>query len=712
MTLDELISRTLLLDVETTKTGKIREIGAVLDGHVVKTTAESSVNETLSQVDDLASGADFILGHNLLGHDFPVLRTTYPQLAILNKPVIDTLYLSPLAFPQNPYHRLVKDYKLVRSSVSDPVADARLAASVFRDQWESLNDAGVDAPQSIDLYRFCFEDSLFNGFSVEGLAAVFSALGAKGFESPGAALGFFVKNTAGIVCRNAIAETVAPLLRDSARRPALAYCLAWLQVAGANSVLPPWVRYRFPEIAPILTKMRQTPCGDESCDYCRELHDPETNLERLFGFAGFRAKPSTREGKSLQKAIVVTGMGDKPLLAILPTGGGKSVCYQLPALLRHRCRGMMTVVVSPLQALMKDQVDNLMKVTGTPFAAAVNGLLTPPERGEVLERIRLGDVAILYIAPEQLRSSSIRAVLSQREIGCWVFDEAHCVSKWGHDFRPDYLYAARFIREFAGDFSQPVPPVCCFTATAKSDVIEDITSHFNDELGQDLKLFAGGVERENLVFEVEPMPVAERYERTFQILTESLAVDGSGSAIVYAETRAGTETIRDFLRSQGMGAEAFHGGLEAKEKRDIIEAFVAGRNRVICATNAFGMGIDKPDVRLVLHFEMPGSLENYIQEAGRAGRDGEPARCVLLYDPADANLQFSKGAMAEVKKREIERILRALRRAKRNKFGEIVITSDELLRDEDLADLHEEKKDTRDTKVKTEIGRASCRERV
>ena len=669
MALDELISRTLLLDIETTKSGKIRQIGAVFNDQVFETNAESSLKLTLSHVEDLASVADFVLGHNLLGHDFPVLQSTYPQLAILKKPVIDTLYLSPLAFPQNPYHRLVKDYKLVRSSVSDPVADARLAASVFRDQWASLKGTGAGAPQLIDFYRFCFENSLFNGFTGEGLAAVFGALGARGFESPEAALGFLVENTEGIVCRNAIAEMAAHPLGDCARRPALAYCLAWLQVAGANSVLPPWVRYRFPEIAPILTRLRQTPCGDGGCHYCREHHDPETNLERFFGFTGFREKPSTREGNSLQRAIVVSGMREEPLLAILPTGGGKSLCYQLPALVRHRCRGTMTVVISPLLALMKDQVDNLMKATGTPFAAAVNGLLTPPERGEVMERIRMGDVAILYIAPEQLRSSSVRSVLSQREIGCWVFDEAHCVSKWGHDFRPDYLYAARFIREFAGDYSQPVPPICCYTATAKSDVIEDVTSHFRDELGQELRLFAGGVERENLVFEVEPMSAAERYERTFQILTDSLAADGTGSAIVYAETRAGTEKIRDFLQSQGMGAEAFHGGLDAKEKRDIIDAFVAGRIPVICATNAFGMGIDKANVRLVLHFEMPGSLENYIQEAGRAGRDGEPARCVLLYDPGDANLQFCKGAMAEVKKREVERILRALRRAKRNKLG-------------------------------------------
>jgi ATP-dependent DNA helicase RecQ len=521
--------------------------------------------------------------------------------------------------------------------------------------------------------------------------------------TPEAALGFLVEKTTGMVCKQAIVETASPLLVDGVRKPALAYSFAWLQVAGANSVLPPWVRYRFPEIATILTRLRETPCGDKDCRYCLEQHNPEINLERFFGFTGFREKPSTPEGDSLQRAIAVNGMRSKPLLAILPTGGGKSVCYQLPALVRHRCRGLMTVVISPLQALMKDQVDNLMKMTGTPFAAAISGLLTPPERGEVLERIRLGDVAILYIAPEQLRSRSVRAVLSQREIGCWVFDEAHCVSVWGHDFRPDYLYAARFIREFAIDFSQPVPPVCCFTATAKSDVIQEIIAHFREGLGQDLKLFAGGVERENLVFEVQPVGAAEKFERTFQILSESFKSDDSGSAIVYAETRHRTQEICDFLRSQGMDAEAFHGGLDAKEKRDIMDSFVAGRTHVICATSAFGMGIDKADVRLVLHFEMPGSLENYIQEAGRAGRDGAPARCVLLYDPADANLQFRKGAMSEVKKREIERILRALRRAKRNRFGEIVITSDELLRDEDLAGLHGDRKEVRDTKVKTAV---------
>ena len=196
-------------------------------------------------------------------------------------------------------------------------------------------------------------------------------------------------------------------------------------------------------------------------------HDPERQLVRFFGYPSFRETPQTEKGESLQRAIVCGCMKDRPTMGILPTGGGKSLCYQLPALVRYFRRGTLTVVISPLQALMKDQVDNLIKKTGTLFAESVSGLQTLPERGEVFERIRLGDTAILYISPEQLRSVGVRNVLKQREIGAWVFDEAHCLSKWGHDFRPDYLYAARFIREFAKEQDQPVPPIACFTATAK-----------------------------------------------------------------------------------------------------------------------------------------------------------------------------------------------------------------------------------------------------
>ena len=173
------------------------------------------------------------------------------------------------------------------------------------------------------------------------------------------------------------------------------------------------------------------PCDDTSCQWCQHHHNPETQLQTYFGFPSFRAQPSTEDGKSLQRQIVSDAMLDRPSLGILPTGGGKSLCFQLPALARFQRRGVLTIVISPLQALMKDQVDNLRQKTSTSAVAALYGLLTPPERGAVLEGIRLGDIGILYISPEQLRNRSLSSALSHREIGCWVFDEAHCLSKWG-----------------------------------------------------------------------------------------------------------------------------------------------------------------------------------------------------------------------------------------------------------------------------------------
>ena len=702
--LSELLTRTLMLDLETTRSGRIRHIGAILNDQIFEKKERAGSKATLKQLEAFAGHAEFVLGHNLLGHDFPLLQSAYPWLKLLKKPVIDTLYLSPIAFPQNPYHRLVKDYKLVRATINNPLEDAKLAGSVFEDQWKSFKNLSEETPEVIDFYRYCFHESVFNGFSGNGLSRVFSLLAPEVINAPAGALKCFIKQTSGKVCIHAVNRTIPELLADNTRRPAAAFVLAWLRVAGGNSVLPPWVRYRFPEIPGVIRSLREIPCGDDQCGYCGENHDPERHLERLFGHPSFRETPQTEEGESLQRAIVVGCLGDQPTLGILPTGGGKSLCYQLPALVRYLRRGTLTVVVSPLQALMKDQVDNLVKKTGTMFAESVSGLQTPPERGAVFERIRLGDTAILYISPEQLRSIGVRNVLKQREIGAWIFDEAHCLSKWGHDFRPDYLYAARFIREFAGEQDQPVPPISCFTATAKTSVIEEIKTHFREELGQELRLYEGGVERQNLSFEVIPLSKAEKLERTHEIIQEHLdSNDDPGGIIIYAATRAATEEIRDFLHHQGVVGEAFHAGIDPKDKREIIEAFVAGHIPVICATNAFGMGIDKENIRLVLHFNMPGSLENYIQEAGRAGRDLKPARCILLYDQEDAKLQFQMGSMSEVRRKEISRTLRALRRKKKDKKGEIVVTTDELIRDEDWADMKDLKPEFRDTRIRASV---------
>jgi ATP-dependent DNA helicase RecQ len=696
----EILDNCLCLDLETTLEGKIIKIGAAFQDQTFERQGQFDLKSALADLDRFGRAAIYVLGHNLLGHDLPLLATLVPELALLAKPVIDTLYLSPLAFPENPYHRLVKDYKLVRQSVNDPVADARLAASIFTDQWEAFDQQHQQNPLLLEFYRYCFDNSDDSSGKWTGINKVFEGLGAKQIEMEDAIRGI-IKLTKGKVCTSALRAVTKQYVWDPEECATLAYCIAWLRVCGHNSVLPPWVRKNFSDTVSILKQLRDIPCDNSDCVYCRTNHDPVSQLTRYFGFSAFRPTPAAGDGSSLQESIVRYGMSDRSQLAILPTGGGKSLCYQLPALARNYRRGTLTIVISPLQALMKDQVDNLVINTGTPFAAALYGMLTAPERGQVLESVRLGDVAILYVSPEQLRNRTFRDVISQREIGCWVFDEAHCLSKWGHDFRTDYLYAARFIREFCVSQKIPLPPIACFTATAKKAVIEEIVDYFRRELGHELKLFEGGVERINLNFEVQTVTRAEKMEFVATLLAERLADDGA--AVVYAATRKQTEAINEFLQTKGLSSAAFHAGLKVPLKKQIQDDFIAGHLQIIVATNAFGMGIDKDNVRLVIHAEIPGSLENYLQEAGRAGRDQQAAECILLYDEQDIETQFKMGALSELSLRDIKQILRGLRPGKRNREGEIVITAGELLRSETVDTSFDMGDKQAATKVKTAV---------
>ena len=696
MDLDDLLERTLLLDLETGPNGNLIAFGAQLGRVTLERRYPFDRATGLAALDELAAQARFVLGHNLLDHDLPFLRAIGDTPRLLELSVIDTLPLSPLAFPENPYHHLVKDYKLVREQRNDPLADARLAAKLFRDEWAAFAGQREECPELLALYRYCFDvDPRYRG-----VVEIFEHLGAEELSDHLAAEQWraLVAEHTCITALERISRTVLP---EPTRRAALAYTLSWLRAAGGNSVLPPWVRHTFTEVPKLLRRLRDKPCEDDACGYCREVHNPPAQLERFFGFPSFRPAPTAEDGTSLQQAIVTAGMADEPLFAILPTGGGKSLCYQLPALARFRRRGVLTIVISPLQALMKDQVENLAQKSGSPNAAALSGMLTPPERGEVLERVRLGGIALLYVAPEQLRNRSFINAVSQREIGAWVFDEAHCLSKWGHDFRPDYLYAARFIKEQAAREKQPPPPVQCFTATAKQEVKNEILEYFRRELGQPLAIFAGGVDRDNLSFEVHLTRAAEKHPRINELLHEGLAE--GGAAVVYCASRAATEEVAGFLKGHGWSAEHFHAGLPAPHKRQIQDGFIRGDSRVICATNAFGMGIDKEDVRLVIHADIPGSLENYLQEAGRAGRDRRDARCVLLYEERDIEQQFKLGALSELSPRDLVELLKAVRRAKRNRDEEVVLTPGELLRQDGVETSFEREDRQADTKVKTAV---------
>ncbi len=639
--------------------------------------------EALRQLDAMSQGASFVLGHNVVDHDLPIIRAAAPDLSMLRLPVIDTLRLSPLAFPQNPYHRLVKDYKLIRDSLNSPLADCRSTLTLFLDQREAFGQLRASHRDELLCYQSLLAPSIAGG----DLGAFFSSLTGAAPLPLADALTLvpdLLRETDPTlsrdlkVCRPALTRVLDRVGETEKSRWSFAYALAWLRVSGGNSVLALWVRHQFPDVVEVIRQLRDESCGTQDCQYCRTTHDPRQELKRYFGFDDFRYESP---GNSLQHDVVLAGMRGENVLAVLATGGGKSLCYQLPALNRFHRNGSLTVIVSPLQSLMKDQVDGLL-ARNVQCAAALNGLLTMPERADVLEKIQLGDIGILLVSPEQFRNRAFRKAIAQRQIGAWIFDEAHCLSKWGNDFRPDYLYAARFIREFSGD--QPVAPIGCFTATAKPDVLADIEAHFQEVLGLTFKRFIGTHERKNLTFEVLPCLRNEKWARTNQLLADELGRE-SGGAVIFVASRRNAEELASFLISQHWPCKHFHAGLEPHEKKDIQEAFIAGSLRIIVATNAFGMGVDKPDIRLVVHADIPGSLENYLQEAGRAGRDQENARCVLLYDPQDIETQFGISERSKLSLRDIQQILRKLRfESSRRKGEELVITAGEILLDDSV----------------------------
>ena len=688
--------RCLSLDLEVGKEdGRIRAFGAVRadtgEGHSGGGSASA-----LAKLDELAHGASFVLGHNLIAFDLPHLKAAKPDLRLLMLPAVDTLRLSPLAFPRNPYHHLVKHYQdggLKRGRINDPELDSRLALELFGDEREALRGA---EPDLLAAWHWLTTPDF--GGADRALESLFAELRGAGRPTGVEAREAIGRLLDGEACATYGQDAVAEAART---RWPLAYALAWLSVAGGNSVMPPWVRHQFPEAGKLVRRLRDTACADPACGWCRERHDARKELKRWFGFDRFRPKPTHVDRRPMQQAIAEAAMAGKHVLGILPTGTGKSLCYQIPALSRYDKTGALTVVISPLVALMADQVAGL-EARGIGCCVTVNGLLSMPERADALDRVRLGDAGILLISPEQLRSRSMRRVLNQREIGGWVLDEAHCLSRWGHDFRPDYRYVGRFIREKAGD--EPVPPVLCLTATAKPDVTDDIARHFRDKLDIELTVFDGGAERSNLTFEVIPTSGGEKFGHIHQVLEWYLPSHVFGGAIVYCATRRQSEEVAEFLQLKGMAVEHYHAGLPPETKKDVQRRFIGGELRAIAATNAFGMGIDKPDVRLVVHADIPGSLENYLQEAGRAGRDRAPARCVLLYAPDDVERQFGMSARSRLTRQEIHGILRALRNLDRKKRlgGEVVATTGEILgEDEDKA--FERDSATDDTRVRTAV---------
>lgn len=603
--------KTAFIDLEVDGRGKILDIGGVKNGL-------SFHSARIPEFADFVSDCDCLCGHNIIGHDIKYLKPFLRKEYVL----VDTLYLSPLLFPQKPYHKLLKDDKILSEELNNPLNDSLKAQSLYDDEVMAFKALDKDFQQLY--YDLLNEDIHFSGFfkSIEYVPS------RKPF--------FFRKSTADIfrellkgkICEHSNVESFV-----KEHKVECAYAAALISTDDRNSITPAWILRNYQGVENVIRGLRAVNCGDARCAYCSQKLNAEYSLKKWFGYDRFR----TFGGEPLQENAAKAAIKGESLLAIFPTGGGKSLTFQLPALMAGETVRGLTVVISPLQSLMKDQVENLEK-KGISEAVYINGLLSPIERRNALERVESGEASLLYIAPEQLRSKTIEKVLMSRTLVRIVIDEAHCFSAWGQDFRIEYMFIGEFIKHLQESKGLDTPiPVSCFTATAKPKVISDICDYFRDRLGITLKRFTTDVARTNLRYTVLFRTSDEDKYQTLRNL-----LDGTKCpAIVYVTRTKAAEKIAERLSKDGFDAKAFHGQMEVNTKVKAQDDFMSGKVRIIVATSAFGMGVDKSDVGLVVHYEISDSLENYIQEAGRAGRDvNSQAECYVLYNDDDLNKHF------------------------------------------------------------------------
>jgi len=580
---------------------------------------------------------DFICGHNIIKHDLMYIQDYLTSQGIINYKYIDTLFLSPLLFPTKPYHRLLKDDKIQTDELNNPVNDSQKAKDLFYDEISAFDSLNISLKQ---IYYLLLKDHKEFSFFFEYISFSYSE---EAFL-----LKLINENFKNKFCSSAPIETFIHNYPIE-----LAYCLAIINSTNRYSITPPWVLINYPEVESIMYLLRNKPCL-EGCNYCNEALNAKKGLKDFFGFDLYR----TFNGEALQENAVRAALNNKSLLAVFPTGGGKSLTFQIPALMAGRNIKGLTVVISPLQSLMKDQVDNLEK-NGITESVTINGLLDPIERSKSFERVEDGSASILYISPESLRSKTIERLLLGRNIVRFVVDEAHCFSAWGQDFRVDYLYIGDFIKQLEEkkNLSDPIP-VSCFTATAKQNVIADICQYFEDKLSLQLEVFKANSTRTNLHYKVYDSTNEEDKYNNARRLIESK----NCPTIIYVSRTRKAYDLAERLRGDGFNARPYHGKMDSNEKTKNQNSFIVGDVQIMVATSAFGMGVDKKDVGMVIHYDISDSLENYVQEAGRAGRDENiSADCYVLFNEEDLNKHFILLNQTKLSVKEIQQVWRAIK---------------------------------------------------
>ena len=626
----------VFIDTEVSvQTKKVEDYGAVRDDGAMLHT------HSKSDFDTFVLKCDTVCGHNIINHDLKYITLKG------NPTIVDTLCLSPLLFPKRPYHNLVKDDKLQVEELNNPLNDAIKARDLFNDEVAAWKQLSSDRQEIF--YQLLHDTNEFKGFFefIKFTPTTRQLLWGRLLKPQLDWSSLILKEYQGKVCSHADFTTLARQYPIET-----AYCLAVIGSDDVFSITPAWVTRNYPQVANVMNILCNTSCGN--CDYCRHKLDSHYGLKEFFGYDEFR----TFDGIPMQQQAVESAIKGESLLTIFPTGGGKSLTFQLPALMAGRNIHGLTVVISPLQSLMKDQVDNLA-ARGISDVVTINGLLDPIERAVAINQVVNGTANLLYIAPEMLRSKTIERLLLGRNVVRFVIDEAHCFSAWGHDFRTDYLFIGDFIRQLQEKKHQNQPiAISCFTATAKQKVVSDICDYFRTKLGLELKVFAANAERKNLRYSVLH---ADTPDEKYNLL-RSLIIGHNSPTIVYVSRTRQTRELAQHLADDGIRALPFNGKMEAAEKVKNQNAFMGGETQVIVATSAFGMGVDKKDVGLVVHYDISDSLENYVQEAGRAGRDPQmQAECYVLYSDSDLDKHFILLNQTKLSISEIQQVWKAIK---------------------------------------------------
>lgn len=682
MGLNDILDRWVYLDLEVDSKAQIFSYGLLSSTAALKASPEQAT-EIHGQLTQLLHAQGILCGHNFRRFDQIHLTRQWPELEPLQ--IIDTLELSLLAFALEPSHKLQKDYKLSDYASNDPLEDVRATRLLLE---QCLQRLGQHPAPLRQLYTWL----LTHGETTADAAyrGLFEPMGWLPETPP--ALTDLPSAVFAALSSDALYYIWGILLREANfdRRFIIAALLVWNFERNHH-------------------QSRQAPSA-----WLNHLPQFQDTLDQLFPVmpAGFTYQPFLEAFnipgfRGVQEEAVQAIIARQNPLILMPTGGGKSLCYQLPALMYYRCQWGLTVCISPLQALMEDQVVDL-EAQNLDFATFINGNLPATLRAERLDALRNGQKGLLYISPEQLRSISICNLLRERPPALWVIDEAHCISQWGQDFRPDYRYIPKFIHDLYTAQGRPLPALALLTATATAQVRDDICQLFQQQSLPIQRKIVAGVHRDNLNYRVIPV---NGHKDPLIIEAVQQAIAQGGCALVYTTLRKDTEHLATMLQQQGIQAEHYHGKIAKDKKSQLLRAFKAGDLNVVTATCAFGMGINRKDVRVVVHNSPSGSLEGYIQEAGRAGRDGNPADCLLLFDPQDLEMLFflkSLNHLSCIDLRNIFTALRGVRDRTRSRSGPITedwfwVTTDEIYQTSDLDDRFATDDDQRETKMRVAL---------